>query len=69
MIRLDFELDGMGWKQKRLAEETGISPKRISAIMRGYEHAWPSQRKRIARAIGWSTDRADALFEEVHLDE
>lgn len=53
-----------GWSQAALSRACLMSASTVCAIEGRHMLAYPSQRIKIAHALGWPEERADELFEE-----
>ncbi len=62
MTRLRQERLRRGWSLQKLGEKTGMQGSDISKVERGIVMPYPSQRQRLAKAIGGAPDE---LLEEV----
>jgi transcriptional regulator with XRE-family HTH domain len=65
VLALRKEREGRGWSLTDLCAKTGIAPTTLSEIERGYRHAYPGWRKRIAQAFKLPEAK---LFAEVEDD-
>ena len=62
MTRLRQERLRRGWSLQKLGEKIGMQGSDISKVERGLVVPYPSQRKRLAKAVGCTPDE---LLEEV----
>ena len=64
MYRLKVERIKKGLSQSELARRAHVHPSVISRLERGVLPPYEGWQKRIAKALGWSTKRAEELFKE-----
>lgn len=58
-----------GWSGLRTSQEARLAPADLSRAERGLLRLYPRQLERLAAALGWPTERAAALAEEVEARE
>jgi transcriptional regulator with XRE-family HTH domain len=57
-------LDALGWNQKRLAKESGVSPQRISKIITGKENLTLKTIKALDKALNIKINTNTEMFKE-----
>ena len=67
MLRADYEMREQGLSQTQLSEITGLNRTSINRVMRGAQKPFPKWKTRIAIALGWPSEKADELFEEIEV--
>ena len=65
MLRVEYEARTRGFQFADIADACNVSKSLISRVVRGREKPYPKLRNGIAAALGWPTERAGELFEEI----
>jgi transcriptional regulator with XRE-family HTH domain len=65
MIRLTAERVERGWSKARLGRRASLDPSTLAKVEARKVVPYPSQLRRVAKALGWSVQDAPALLEEV----
>lgn len=63
MLRLQLEREKKGWTRKHLAERAAMAGGDVGKIENGRALAYPSQLKKLARALGLRVSEAASLAE------
>jgi ribosome-binding protein aMBF1 (putative translation factor) len=65
VIRLTVERDARGWSRSELARRAWMNAATVGQIESGRVRPYDSQVEKLARALGWPSDRAAELLDEV----
>ena len=68
MLRLQRELQKAGWSYAEAARRSGVNQVTVGLIVSRRFRPYDSQLVKLARAVGWPTERAAELLEEVDDD-
>ncbi len=64
MITLKSERVRKGISQVKLSMLAGLDPATLSRLESGRLYPYPAWQRRLAEALGWPVEKADALFKE-----
>jgi transcriptional regulator with XRE-family HTH domain len=68
MIVLEDERRSRGWTRTELARRSRMHPSDVGKVERQMLRPYPRQLLRLARALSWPKDRAEALLEQTRAE-